>query len=83
MSNCGTCKHWTPPSGRTGFKQAFDAASDVKYGECNKVTLASMYFEPVPDPLPLAATMDASECQADLLTQPEFGCVLHEPQEAP
>ena len=93
MGTCGTCKHWRPPGERNDFSQTValystvDATdedrkalrqesdeADQTYGLCQGIPMGPIEEKP----LPLALTMDASEYQADLFTQAEFGCVLFE-----
>lgn len=92
MNTCSTCKHWTPPSERTGYGNAIryrgdewddetgepvrGSEDDKLFGLCRKVILGDDLH--IDKPAPLAVTRDASDYMANLFTQAEFGCVLHE-----
>lgn len=75
---CGTCRHWTPPTERTDFRNIFRGDdADRLFGICEAINLADSY-DPPPDQIPLAVTKDGSDYKADLYTQESFGCVMWE-----
>lgn len=92
MNTCSTCKYWTPPHERTDYGNAVryrndewddelddlmrGGQDDKLFGLCRKVVLGDDLS--LDEPAPIAVTRDASNYQADLFTQAEFGCVLHE-----
>lgn len=88
INNCGNCKHWLKPSERSDYHSAVSASSfspsppegyqdlDKQFGVCQAIDILSDH--PPEEPLPLAVTMDASEYMADLFTQKEFSCSMHE-----
>jgi hypothetical protein len=87
---CATCRHWTPPSERTGYSDALTyrsgraaewrtardktKAADVLYGECAAITLCDDLS--IDTPPPLATARDGSDYRADVYTQAEFFCAM-------
>lgn len=92
MERCGTCKHWSAP---TGFSDAIHVEwrDEEEYDDyaAREQAVAGMYRickavpenpdDASPGPLPLAAVTDGSGYKATFWTSAEYGCVLHEPQE--
>lgn len=87
---CGTCKHWTTIAAQDnpGWGPHLSLAEGLDQKQINRTTGLCGAIELVDDSsvskievMPLAFTQDASMFQADLWTQAEFGCVLHEPKE--
>lgn len=91
MKNCGTCKHWKPPTERGNYGNVVrfrddeyvgDYDLDYKRGDAEDKKFGfcksiKMGGDlPLDKPTPLAVTMDGSQYMADLFTQAEFGCVL-------
>lgn len=93
-TNCGSCKHWMPPSERSDFitvvEYDYDLLSrEVQHAASQRTEEDDKLFGvcgkiklgrniSMDDPTPLAVTMDGSEYKADLYTQAEFGCRLWE-----
>lgn len=88
---CETCAHWNQ-RGRNDYtivveprwgdhdsaleeREAEADAADMAYGECTRIKHGRVSL---PDPLPLAITMDGSDYHSALYTRGDFGCVLHE-----
>lgn len=65
MNTCETCKHWAVPSGRP-------------WGLCSRGKSRDGLQE---DPDTLAWAESWLDDPADLLTRPDFGCVMHEAKE--
>ena len=71
------------PDRQAKWEQASAAKheADKLYGPCRAINLEAAHVEHG-DPLPLAVARDGSDYMAVVLTQAEFGCVLHEPRES-
>lgn len=70
MDRCKTCKHWKQ-TGYGGMEQGECKKSDFRYPHANFAAMSRT-----------EGTMaDAYRLDLYILTQPFFGCVLHEPRE--
>lgn len=64
MQTCSTCRHWVP------YTSAAVLIACKGRGRCTAVTQTET------DPALLALVLSAEE--ADFVTSPDFGCVMHE-----